>query len=251
MPSYLITGASRGVGLAFVSELLQDPQSFVIATARNPNTQGLLELSKEYARDRLALVPMDVTNAESVNHAVTETEALLHSVGGGLDYLINNAGVALQELNTFDNVDLDILEQEFRVNSIAPLRVTRAFLPLVRKGQMKKVAFVSSDQASLELAPHFVGLAESYSLTKVALNMLGRSWGSTLRAEGITMILLHPGWVDTDMGVTIDTYMQEHQPNIKKITPHTSAAGCLRMVKEARLEDGVQFRKWDGGVIPW
>ncbi|CCL99754.1 uncharacterized protein FIBRA_01776 [Fibroporia radiculosa] len=238
MPSYLVTGASRGIGLSLVVELLRNPTNYVIATARNPaGSQGLQDLFREYPPDRLSLVAMEVSDKASVDSATKAVEELVRAHSGGLDCVINNAAIALQAYRGFEDLDLDLAEEEFRVNTLGPLRVTRAFLPLIRKGQEKKVVLVTSDQASLELAPGLHGILASYALTKAAMNMMGRKWGVSLRAEGITVLLLHPGWVETDMGSPLDKWIYENAPSLELIATNTSAAGCVRVIRDARLED--------------
>lgn len=120
MPSYLITGSSRGLGLAFTKELvrritqhkslqllstysypqLKDPNNYVIATARNPKgSPGLQELSAQFNPNRLAIIQLDVTDEKSVQNAVQQAEKLLPD---GLDNFISSAGVANDALETFE-----------------------------------------------------------------------------------------------------------------------------------------------------
>lgn len=104
MPSYLITGSSRGLGLAIVAELLKTPENKVIATARNTKkSAGLQDLAAQYPADRLALVDLDVTSEESIAAAVEQVTKILGE-GEGLDHLISNAGVNDLALIPFDEV---------------------------------------------------------------------------------------------------------------------------------------------------
>ncbi|EED80562.1 predicted protein [Postia placenta Mad-698-R] len=267
MPSYLITGASRGIGLAFVAELLQNASNIVVATARNPDASpGLRQLQEQYPKDRLAIVPMDVADTSSVLQAAETAAALLPN---GLDWLISNAGIALQPGVTYEDCNLDALEQELQVNTIGPIKVVRAFLPLIRQGDLRKIALISSGLASLEMAPAYCEISNTYALTKAALNMcafsvkptvvqadafmsrLGRRWGTMLQSEGITMILIDPGWVATDMGHTIDDWMRQKAPDIPSYTPRQSAARCLRIISDAKLENAVEFYSVEGVKDPW
>ncbi|KAK8094175.1 short-chain dehydrogenases/reductase [Apiospora hydei] len=98
MPSYLITGSSRGLGLGFVTELLKDPGNIVIATARDPTkSAGLQELKKKHGYAQLHLVSLDVTKSDSVHDAAEATQKLLPD---GLDYIISNAGVNYSPLKS-------------------------------------------------------------------------------------------------------------------------------------------------------
>ncbi|KAH9840681.1 uncharacterized protein C8Q71DRAFT_740761 [Rhodofomes roseus] len=264
MRTYLVVGASRGIGLALVVELLKDPTILVLATARAPNrAPGLQALSSS----RLSILELDVTDATSVERAASAAAALLPA-GSGLDCLIYNAAVLLQEVTPFEQVDLAVFQQELLTNTVAPLHVVRAFLPLLRlphppsstssslssdisHRQSTKIVFVSSDLGSLEVAPTKAGLCETYSVCKAGLGMLARKWGTTLKEEGICTLILHPGWVDTDMGNSINIWMSEHRPGLSKISATESAARCLRVIEDARIEDAVAFYAYDGSRVPW
>ncbi|EED81943.1 predicted protein [Postia placenta Mad-698-R] len=250
MPSYLITGASRGIGLAFVADLLQAASNFVVATARNPDASpGLRQLQEQYPKDRLAIVPMDVADTSSVRQAADTVAALLPN---GLDFLISNAGILLQPgAVSFEDCNLDALEQELQVNTIGPIKVVRAFLPLIRQSDLKKIALITSVLASLEMAPSFCEVGNTYSLTKAALNMLGRRWGTMLRSEGITMMLIDPGYVATDMGHAADDWMRQKAPDVQSYTPKQCAVRCLQIISDTKLENAVEFCAIEGVKMPW
>lgn len=247
--SYLITGATRGIGLAFVEEILRSkPDSFVIATGRDPKAaNGLQELSKEY-KDRLVLVKLDVSDAANVQKAVEEVTPLLPN---GLDHLVLNAGVHHQPVCTFDNIDFKLLQDELRFNTEYPIVVTRSFLPLIRKGTAKKIVFMTSQLGSVDQAQSLPGLTNAYSISKAALNMVGRKYGAILKMEGINVIMIHPGWVETEIGVGLDEWMAKYAPHMKKMTTKESAASCLKVVFEAKLEDATAFFDNTGKRIIW
>lgn len=131
------------------------------------------------------------------------------------------------------------------------MRILRAFLPLVRQGQKKKVVFISTGCASIENAVYMPELSNAYSVAKAALNMLARKWGTTLKTEGITTVVIHPGWVDTELGVTIDDFMAIHFPSMGKISVDESTSGCVSVIHGATLEDAPAFYNYDGTRIPW
>ncbi|KAH9913014.1 uncharacterized protein B0H18DRAFT_218413 [Fomitopsis serialis] len=110
----------------------------------------------------------------------------------------------------------------------------RSFLPLIREGTAKKIMLLSSGLGSLQNAPYLPGYCESYSVSKAALNMLARKWGASLSKERITTILVHPGWVDTDMGNSTKEWMAERFPQIKQISRSASATGCLQVLTHAK-----------------
>ncbi|KAH9840678.1 uncharacterized protein C8Q71DRAFT_740754 [Rhodofomes roseus] len=265
MRTYLVVGASRGIGLALVAELLKDPTTFVFATARAPNrAPGLHAL----ASPRLSILELDVTDGTSVERAASAAAALLPA-GSGLDCLIHNAAISLHEpVTPFEQVDLAVFQEEFLTNTVAPLHVVRAFLPLLRlppppssassspasdtsNRQATKIVFVSSELGSLGRAPMMADLGGTYSVCKAGLGMLARKWGTTLKEEGICTLILHPGWVDTGMGNSVNAWMSKHQPGRSKMSAAESAARCLRVIEDARIEDAVAFYAYDGSRLPW
>ncbi|KAK3323657.1 putative short-chain dehydrogenases/reductase [Cercophora scortea] len=245
MPSFLVTGSSRGLGLAFVTELLKFPENKVIATARNTKgAEGLQALASKHSADQLVLLDLDITSQESIDRAAAEAARILPD---GLDHLIGNAGVNEQALVSFEDLDLSIFQDELNFNLISTIRLYRAFLPLIRKSTAKKIVQVTSVLGSIELAAGSPGLANGYSVAKAALNMLVRKWGPSLKAEGITTILIHPGWVgQTEIGDSIAPYIHKYSPGLPNIPQEESAAGVIKVVKEATIEDTGAFFNYDG-----
>ncbi|KAK4641211.1 hypothetical protein QC761_610380 [Podospora bellae-mahoneyi] len=198
MTSFFITGASRGFGLALVKELLALPTSKVskiIASSRS-DSSALSEVVNS-SSGRAEWVKLDVTDQESIKKAAAETEAKLG--GKGLDVLINNAGIceyAFQGIKSMDN-----LSSSFLVNVQGVHWVTQAFFPLLEKGQLKKVANISTTLGSISLAEHFVQFpGPAYKITKAALNALTVQWALDHEKDGFTFIALCPGWMKTELG---------------------------------------------------
>ncbi|KAH9913015.1 uncharacterized protein B0H18DRAFT_1050980 [Fomitopsis serialis] len=244
MPSFLVIGGSRGIGLALVEELLKDPSNFIVATARDlKRSPGLQSLTSTYPEARLAVLLLDLASKESIEKAGEQAATLLPN---GLDFLIHNSAII------FDR-DLDQLEEELRINTIAPIRAVRTFLPLIRKSkaQDRKIVFISSGLASIENGHFWTGLSEGYSISKAGLNMVVRKWGVALKLEGINTMALQPGYVDTDMGQGLSAWIQEHAAWVPMMSPNECAVQCLNVVKEAKLEDAVAFYGFDGTRVPW
>ncbi|KAK0726266.1 hypothetical protein B0T21DRAFT_385572 [Apiosordaria backusii] len=198
MASFFITGASRGFGLALTKELLSLPASKVskvIASSRS-DSPALNEIVKG-SSGRADWVKLDVTDQESIKKAAVETEAKLG--GKGLDVLINNAGIceyAFQGTKSMEN-----LSSSFLVNVQGVHWVTQAFFPLLEKGQLKKVANISTTLGSIALAGYMVAFpAPAYKITKAALNALTVQWALDHEKDGFTFIALCPGWLKTELG---------------------------------------------------
>ncbi|EPT04505.1 NAD-binding protein [Fomitopsis schrenkii] len=249
MPSYLVTGASRGIGLGLVKELVtQIPANFVVAAVRNPDSSSIKELQGAYHNDRFAVVTIDYSDYASIEQAAEEAAKILPN---GLDYLISNAAISLQENVPFEQIDLKAFEEELRVNTVAPIEVVRSFLPVVREGTAKKIVFVSSILASLDFAPNVATLSVTYAITKVGLNMLARKQGAALYEEGITVVALHPGWVETDMGLTIRDWWAKHDPDLKPITVQQSVEDVLKVITQAKPQAKIPLYNHTGEELSW
>ncbi|MFU8894785.1 MAG: SDR family oxidoreductase [Gammaproteobacteria bacterium] len=223
MAQYLVTGANRGIGLAFC-KLLQERGDRVIAACRHSSA----ELDALGVRVETGV---DVGDPESVS-------ALAESVAGEtIDCLINNAGVlrrsALGELH--GDVLADIYLQ-FRVNSVGPLLVTQALLSNLPKGS--KVGIVTSRMGSIE--DNTSGGSYGYRMSKAAVNAAGKSLAMDLKDRGIAVALLHPGYVRTDMvGGGGD------------VEPAEAAAGLVARLDELDLETTGGFWHAKGQRLPW
>jgi len=151
MATYLITGASRGIGLELTKQLLELPASKVskvFAIARNAESDAINQLVKEYS-DRLYPVSASVDDHASVQKAAETVKTKLS--GHGLDVLVNNAAISGLTSGSIKNMDLDQLTQILNVNVVGVQRVTAAFMPLLEQGTQKKVINMSVDQHQSEL----------------------------------------------------------------------------------------------------
>ncbi|KAI1176630.1 NAD(P)-binding protein [Nemania sp. FL0916] len=198
MSSFLITGASRGFGLALARELVSLPPSTVskvFATARG-DSPALNELAKANP-DRVVTLKIDVTSEASIKQAVPEVEANL--AGKGLDVLINNAGVC--DYVTDGIKSMDTLQESLTINVLGVHWTTRAFLPLLQKGSLKKVANMATSLASITLASASRAVpCPAYKVSKAAMGALTVQYALEYENEGFSFIALCPGWLKTDLG---------------------------------------------------
>ncbi|XP_048829286.1 C-factor-like isoform X3 [Brienomyrus brachyistius] len=206
--SVLVTGVSRGIGLQIVKDLAKktERKALTIATARNPAAaEELHRVAKESSG--VHVVTLDVTSQASIDAAVEEVSSLLGAEG--LNCLINNAAVG-KTIN-LEMVTAEEMLKTYECNTVAPLMVTKAFLPLLRAAVTRgsgmgihraAVINMSSVLGSLQL--NWGALAEfkcyPYRASKAALNMVTRCLAVDLESEGILCVAVHPGWVRTDMG---------------------------------------------------
>lgn len=146
MATYLITGASRGIGLELTKQLLELPASQVskvFAVARNIESDAIKHLVKDYP-DRVYLVSASIDDNASIQKAAETIKTELS--GHGLDVLVNNAGIAGTTSGSIKDMDLDQLTQILNVNVIGTQRVTAAFMSLLEQGTQKKIINMSVDR---------------------------------------------------------------------------------------------------------
>jgi len=233
--TWLVTGTSRGIGLEIVKLLVASPVNTVFAACRNPSSATSLKALKyaSMTKGTLHLIKMDVTDEASVQQARDEVEDILD--GQGLDYLFNNAGVAIKD-DRPSTMNADDLTSTILANVIGPALVTRTFIPLVERSQRKVIANVSTALASIgtDYGPQHL----SYSISKIALNML--TYKQVKERPDLCAVLVDPGWVKTDMGGSSAT-----------LEASESAAGMVRVVIGVTPEDTGKFIDYTGKEIPW
>jgi NAD(P)-dependent dehydrogenase (short-subunit alcohol dehydrogenase family) len=220
MARIVVTGANRGIGLE-LARLLSERGDDVIAACRSASPQ-LKALKVEVHEG------VDVTDDASVRRFA---QAI---AGKPIDVLINNAGILSHE--TLDNLDFERIRRQFEVNALGPLRVTAALRGLLKKGS--KVAIITSRMGSL--ADNTSGGSYGYRASKAAVNMFGVSLAHGLKPQGIAVIILHPGYVRTEM--TGRTGM---------IEPAGSAAQLIDRIDELTLQRTGRFLHAEGTPLPW
>ena len=227
MPTVLITGANRGIGLSLAQQYLEDGWR-VIATARDPAAaDGLKPLKGD-----LRVYALEVIDEAAVSKLAQSLR------GEAIDVLFNNAGIAGREAGTFGEIDSKVWLQTLQVNTIAPIKICEAFVDHVAASGQKKMVFTSSRLGSIEL--NSGGGRYGYNSSKTALNMASKSLSVDLRPRGIITAVLHPGHVRTDMGGAA-----------APVLPHDSAAGMRKVTAGLTLKDSGSFINYDGTPIPW
>jgi len=204
MPSYAVTGTSRGLGLEFVKQLSQDPSNTVFAIVRNPDSAAnLKQLAAQRSSNNIHIVKADITDPQSLVAAAAE---ISKATDGALDVLINNAvsvNAAAAALSP-SQIPLDVAgTREFFKASIdsalyGAVWTTNAFLPLIEKGTLKKIIHISTGMADAKTTKltGIPGLVD-YSAAKGAMNVLVGKYAAELEPKGIKVVAISPGWVDT------------------------------------------------------
>jgi len=225
MPTILITGANRGIGLALSQSYLADGWR-VLATSRNSNA--------EVASGAEQLL-LDVNSEASI------TELGKQLQGTAIDVIWNNAGVYLDKGQSLEQLDMQTWLQTFAINSIAPIKIAQVLHANLQASRRKVLAFTSSKMGSLTENGQ---QAFAYRSSKSALNMAVRCLAHDYSEHKINCLLLHPGHVRTSMGGAegaIDT--------------RTSVAGMRKIVDSANTDNYPQMNSryydYDGSIIPW
>jgi NAD(P)-dependent dehydrogenase (short-subunit alcohol dehydrogenase family) len=220
----LVTGANRGLGLEFARQYAESGWQ-VIGTARKP------EQAKELEALGVRVVQLDVADQGSVDRMAAELEAQ------PIDLLINNAGI-FPRVGKIAEIDFDDYSRTLEVNTLGPVRVTRALLPNLQQGKLKVIAGLSSNLGSI--AENERGNFYGYRESKAALNMFTKTLAVELGPEGFICVVLTPGWVQTDMG----------GPNAT-LTPTESISGMKAVLDKLTPADNGTFWSYNGSQMPW
>ncbi len=238
MPTMLITGANRGLGLNLLK--LYDAEGWIIhACCRNPEQADELKAVADNSDGRITLHSLDVEDPGSIT-------ALKKEVGDTpIDMLVNMAGYlgekALVEpggLQPFGETDYDIMEKAYRINCMGPLRMCETFVDNVEASDLQRIINVSSIVGSI--GNDKFGNFYMYRPSKTALNAITHAMSINLKDRGITVIPFHPGFTKTDMGgPTADIEVEE------------SVTGIKAVLDQVTFADTGRYLTWEGGELPW
>ncbi len=230
MPSLLITGANRGIGLELCRQCLEQGWT-VFATCRQPEKAKAL-LSLQDKATELSVYALDVRNSEQL-------EGLQSVIGSQpIDVLFNNAAVYAEEASQFGHCDEDAWKEAVAVNLLAPMKMMECFVDNVARSEMKVIANLSSKMGSM--ADNRSGGSYAYRATKAALNAVTVSAAQDLKHRDIIVMVLHPGWVRTDMGGPQG-----------ELSVEQSVSRLLELIHRADKSDSGKFLDIDGTEIPW
>jgi len=225
----LITGANRGIGLALV-KAYAGRRDKVFAAVRRTSDRTELDAFAATQPKWVEVIEMDVADPAEIGRARRKLEA------EPIDVLINNAGISGPERQSATGMDYDGLAETLAVNSIAPLRIANAFLPNV-KAAKGKIITLSSQMGSVQSA---ASDSLAYRVSKAAVNKLMRGLAAELKPQGIPVLIVHPGWVKTEMG-----------GDSAHLKPEESAAQLLKLIDRLDLASTGKFLAWNGKELAW
>ena len=221
MATYLVTGANRGIGLEYARQLqARGDQVIAVCRTASPELEALG-------------VPIEAGIDLASEAAIAELATRLQGVP--LDGLILNAGIL--ESMGLEDLDAEAIRRQFEVNALAPLLLVRALLEQLPRGA--KVALMTSRMGSID--DNSSGGSYGYRMSKVALNIAGKSLAIDLQPRGIAVAILHPGLVRTRMIAF----------NPQGISPAESVRGLLARIDALTLETSGTFWHANGQVLPW
>ncbi len=229
MSTILVTGANRGIGLELVRQGAASG-AMVVATCRDPDKAPALQALAAGANGKVRVEACDVASAASV-------AALKQTLGSEpLDVLINNAGIMGADPQTAADMNFDVLSQVLEVNLHGALRVTQALLDNVAATE-GKIAVISSMMAQYQWGSPG---KTAYCVSKTAVSRAFNLLASELRPSRITVAILSPGWVSSDMGGAS-----------APVTPERCAKGLLKQIGGWTLKDSGAFRDFEGRALEW
>lgn len=232
MKTTLITGANRGIGLEFARQYAADGWNVLACTRHPEKSDALNNLAAEYP-GQLQIMQLDVADHEQI-------EALsMKLADAAIDLLINNAGIYSDtDTKGFGHTDYDEWARVFRINTMAPLKMAESFSAQLTRSGLKTLVTLSSIMGSVSETSS--GGIYLYRSSKAAVNMVVKTLAIDLKTNGITAIVFHPGWVQTDMG-------GQHAA----ITTGQSVSGMRQVISTLKLSDSGKFLDYTGREIPW
>lgn len=222
MARVVIIGANKGIGLELARQLAARGDEVIAAVRQSSDDLSTLDVE--------VIEGVDVTEDKGV--------ARLRDALGDrrIDVLIHNAGILTGRDETLETLDWDVIRNQFEVNTLGPLRVIKALKGALNKGA--KIAIVSSRVASI--ADNTSGGNYGYRISKTAVNMAGACLAHELKSDGVTVILLHPGYVRT--------YLTGYNG---QINPDEAARGLIDRIDDVTLDQTGSFWHANGSELPW
>lgn len=225
----------------------------IVAITRSAKAPGLEKLITESHGRVVNVVITDITDESVVRSALPEIQR--HLPGGVLDVLINNAGVMPFSEGTMETVSNAQLQDVFRTNVSSVQAMTSVLLPLLKRGNTKKVINISTSMGSIALVKNYAfAPTHAYKITKAALNMLNAQYAMDFADQGFTFLAVSPGWLKTDMGSErADLEVSVGAESVKTwiLKADSNYNGKAVSIHVPGWENVEGPNKYDGKEIPW
>jgi NAD(P)-dependent dehydrogenase (short-subunit alcohol dehydrogenase family) len=235
----LISGANRGIGFEFVKQYAAKGWR-VIAGARNPDAAADLKaLTEEYPK--VTIEQLDVSDLASIDALAARLS------GQPIDLLINNAGYFGEFADqAFGVIKHDLFDVFMRTNARGPLKMSEAFAPHLKAGQIKKIVAITSQAGSFGMDSGGLPGMYFYKSSKAALNMIMRNIAKDVSEHGIAVAVLSPGMVNT---AGEDVPPERRFPGL--IEPPESITGMIGVIDQLSLENTGAFIRYTEELQPW
>jgi len=227
----LVTGANRGLGLEFVRQYAEAGWN-VRAACRAPRAARELKELESRHGERIRVLAIDILESKSVKDAAGALR------GEPVDLLLNNAGVGGPPAQKIGSFDYAAWAKVLDANVLGPARMIEAFIDNVAEGRDKRIVTVTSRMGSI--ADNSSGGSYAYRSSKAGVNAAMKSFAIDLAPRGITCVVVHPGWVRTDMGGAGG-----------KLAPAESVKSLRALIAELSPADSGKFFNVDGEELPW
>lgn len=236
MATYFLTGANRGIGLEFVRQLAAKPSNTIIAGVRS-KSGDISELESLNNNSNIHIIECDVSSLDSLSSIEFRVAEILTKTGASLDFLFNVAGINATSTDTSLTLDPKSLNEHMQANVLGPAKIVESLRKSLARGAT--VLNMSSGLGSLTVATDVTKCC-TYSMSKAALNMLTLHQAKDLKANGIKVICMDPGWVKTRMG-----------GKGAMIEAKVSVESMLEVVAGLKESDSGKFYRYDGAPVPW
>lgn len=221
----VVTGANRGLGAEWTHQLLED--GWQVYAGYRSELGRLTTLANE----NLTTHVLDVQSNDSV-------QLFAENAPLKIDLLVNNAGVADGRWRNLSEIDDKWALEVLDINALGPVRVVKSLYPKMKHNSLTKIAMISSLMASIDDC--HMGRSYAYRASKTALNMFTVSMKKEALEDNISFVILHPGWVKTDMG-------GDRAP----VEIPESVTGMRNVLETRTLENTGEFVQFDGELLPW
>jgi NAD(P)-dependent dehydrogenase (short-subunit alcohol dehydrogenase family) len=226
-----VSGANRGIGFGLTLEMVQRGCKVVAGYRDESRSKDLLIEAEKHGT--ILPVKVDVTIAENLESLYQ----FIENQFGHLNILVNSAGVNINEPAQVNELSWEDLARSLEVNVGGPFMISTVLYPLILKAGEKKIINISSQMGSIQLTG---GGATPYRVSKAALNMLTRNQAIEYKKDGIAVVILHPGWVKTDMGGPA-----------APMTAAESARKIFQIIEMISLSNTGEFISVTGDTIPY
>lgn len=230
MTTILITGANRGIGLEFTKQYLSQNYKVLACCRDSSQAEQLKQLQGDFASE-LLIIELDLNSEASLQQLKTTLAK------APIDIVINNAAIFKLE-DAHYQLNSKSWQNFFQTNAIAPYLIAQLLMENIELGTQKKIINISSEMGSMSL--NHEGGYTPYRASKAALNAITKNLAIEVKAKHITVVAIHPGWVQTDMGGSNGL-----------LSPAASVAAMRSLIAQFRINDSGKFYDYTGKELAW